>query len=147
MPTLNQLIRHGREEKRRRTVLELRINVPRSKESKKRQIQIWCRKTQIDMNEGCLWNFFFSVRRVSHLSVAGHQSPVSIPGFPGPTPLKLVTYQLPEAKADLSTAVLLAMIIIAMAFAQTYLIRKIRRLDLAVSLPNRKKKDLRFQKP
>jgi hypothetical protein len=39
------------------------------------------------------------------------------------------------------------MIIIAMAFAQTYLIRKIRRLDLAVSLPNRKKKDLRFQKP
>lgn len=37
----------------------------------------------------------------------------------------------PEAKADLSTAVLLAMIIIAMAFAQIYLIRKIRRLDLA----------------
>jgi len=32
-------------------------------------------------------------------------------------------------------AVLLAMIIIAMAFAQTYLIRKIRRLYLAVSLP------------
>lgn len=32
MPTLNQLIRHGREENGARTVLELRINVPRSKE-------------------------------------------------------------------------------------------------------------------
>ncbi|KAL2937550.1 hypothetical protein RDABS01_020999 [Bienertia sinuspersici] len=32
MPTINQLIRHSREEKRRTDVLELRTNAPRSKE-------------------------------------------------------------------------------------------------------------------
>ncbi|KAG6383889.1 hypothetical protein SASPL_155497 (mitochondrion) [Salvia splendens] len=121
MPTLNQLIRHGREEKRRtdrtraldqcpqkegvcprvstrtpkkpnsalRKIAKVQLSnkhdifahIPgeghNSQEhskgfagnsgSKKRQIKIWCGKTQIDMNGRCLWNLFFSVsiRKVS----------------------------------------------------------------------------------